>query len=121
MPVTAARLCYNPFFIDMSTTVRGFLNPEIVLFGVDDPGAVAKAKEFYSTITDAPFHEMSIVNAEPARANYNTFITTKINLVNNLMGVHHKLRGGRRRCLQPGGRRPRGWARTGASLASRAP
>ena len=88
-----AKLCYNPFFIAMGTTVYDFLNPEIVLFGVDDPGAVAKAKEFYSTITDAPFHEMSIVNAELVKVNYNTFITMKINFANNLMEVCHKLRG----------------------------
>ena len=87
-----ARLCYNPFFIAMGTTVHDFLNPEIVLFGVDDPKAVAKAKEFYSTITDAPFHEMSIVNAELVKVNYNTFITIKINFANNLMEVCHKLR-----------------------------
>ena len=87
------RLCYNPFFIAMGTTVYDFLNPEIVLFGVDDPEAVAKAKEFYATITDAPFHEMRIVNAELVKVNYNTFITMKINFANNLMEVCHKMRG----------------------------
>ena len=94
-PLLSARanLCYNPFFIAMGTTVYDFLNPEIVLFGVDDPGAVAKAKEFYSTITNVPFHEMSIVNTELVKVNYNTFITMKINFANNLMEVCHKLRG----------------------------
>lgn len=86
------KLCYNPFFIAMGTTVSDFLNPEIVLFGVDDPEAVAKAKEFYRTITDAPFHEMSIVNAELVKVNYNTFITMKINFANNLMEICHKMR-----------------------------
>ena len=94
------KLCYNPFFIAMGTTVSDFLNPEIVLFGVDDPEAVAKAKEFYKTITDAPFHEMSIVNAELVKVNYNTFITMKINFANNLMEVCHKMKewGARCRC-----------------------
>ena len=87
-----AKLCYNPFFIAMGTTVHDFLNPEIVLFGVDDPEAVAKAKEFYSTMADVPFHEMSIVNAELVKVNYNTFITTKINFANNLMEVCQKMR-----------------------------
>lgn len=86
------KLCYNPFFIAMGTTVSDFLNPEIVLFGVDDPEAVAKAKEFYKTITDAPFHEMSIINAELVKVNYNTFITMKINFANNLMEVCHKMK-----------------------------
>lgn len=86
------KLCYNPFFIAMGTTVHDFLNPEIVLFGVDDKEAAEKAKEFYRTITDVPFHEMSIVNAELVKVNYNTFITMKINFANNLMETCHKLR-----------------------------
>ena len=86
------KLCYNPFFIAMGTTVSDFLNPEMVLFGVDDPDALAKAKEFYGTITDAPFHEMSIVNAELVKVNYNTFITMKINFANNLMEICHKMK-----------------------------
>lgn len=86
------KLCYNPFFIAMGTTIDDFLNPEIVLFGVDDKEAVEKAKEFYRTITDAPFHEMAIINAELVKVNYNTFITMKINFANNLMEVCHKMR-----------------------------
>ena len=88
-----AKLCYNPFFIAMGTTVSDFLHPEIVLFGVDDSSAVEKAKEFYRTITDAPFHEMSIVNAELVKVNYNTYISMKINFANNLMEVCHRMRG----------------------------
>ena len=86
------KLCYNPFFIAMGTTVSDFLHPEIVLFGVDDKDAVTKAKKFYRTITDAPFHEMSIVNAELVKVNYNTYISMKINFANNLMEVCHRMR-----------------------------
>ena len=85
------KLCYNPFFIAMGTTVNDFLYPEIVLFGVDDPMAVKKAKEFYRTITDVPFHEMNIAEAELVKVNYNTFIGMKINFANNLMEVCQKL------------------------------
>lgn len=95
------KLCYNPFFIAMGTTVDDFLNPEIILLGVDNNpdvpisdaiDTVEKVKEFYRTITDAPFHEMSIINAELVKVNYNTFITMKINFANNLMEVCHNLR-----------------------------
>ena len=72
------KLCYNPFFIAMGTTVRDFLHPEIILFGVDDPIALEKTKTFYRTITDAPFKEMDIVNAELVKVNYNTFITMNL-------------------------------------------
>jgi len=30
------KLCYNPFFIAMGSTMKDFLHPEFVLFGVDD-------------------------------------------------------------------------------------
>lgn len=88
-----AQLCYNPFFIAMGTTIQDFLYPEFVLFGVDDPDALEKAKKFYKTITDAPFCEMSIVNAELTKVTYNTFITMKTIFGNNLMEVAHKLGG----------------------------
>jgi len=85
------KLCYNPFFIAMGTTVNDFLFPEIVLFGVDDHEAAEKAKEFYRTITDVPFHELTIPEAELVKVNYNTFIGMKINFGNNLMEVCYKL------------------------------
>lgn len=85
------KLCYNPFFIAMGTTVNDFLYPEIVLFGVDDHEAAEKAKEFYRTITDAPFHELTIPEAELVKVNYNTFIGMKVNFGNNLMEVCYKL------------------------------
>ena len=39
------KICYNPFFIAMGTTMRDFLKPEIVLFGVEDKNAAEKAKK----------------------------------------------------------------------------
>ena len=47
---TYIKLCYNPFFIAMGTTIEDFLRPEIILFGVDDKKAAEKAKKFYRTI-----------------------------------------------------------------------
>ena len=45
------KLCYNPFFIAMGTTIRDFLAPEFVLFGMRNPEAAATARELYR---DAP-------------------------------------------------------------------
>ena len=36
------KLCYNPFFIAMGTTIKDFLNPEFILLGVDDEDAANK-------------------------------------------------------------------------------
>ena len=64
------KLCYNPFFIAMAT-IRDFLNPEFILFGVDDNDAADKAQNFYKTICDAPFYKTTIENAELIKVSYN--------------------------------------------------
>jgi UDPglucose 6-dehydrogenase len=87
------KLCYNPFFIAMGTTMRDFLHPEFVLFGVDDETAAAKAEKFYRTLHHAVFYKTSIESAELVKVAYNTFISTKISFVNILMEMCHKLPG----------------------------
>jgi len=84
-------LCYNPFFIAMGTTMRDFLDPEMVLFGVDDSWAAKKAKKFYRTLHHSPFYETTIETAELTKVTYNTFISTKISFVNTVMEMCDKL------------------------------
>jgi UDPglucose 6-dehydrogenase len=88
---THLKLCYNPFFIAMGTTIDDFLNSEIILFGVDDKKAAQKAQKFYKTINNSPFHKTTIENAELIKVAYNTFISTKISIVNTLMETCHYL------------------------------
>ena len=85
------KLCYNPFFIAMGTTIDDFLNSEIILFGVDDKEAANKAKEFYRTINNSPFHETTLENAELIKVVYNTFISTKIAMINTIMETCHHM------------------------------
>ena len=85
------KLCYNPFFIAMGTTIDDFLNSEIILFGVDDKEAAEIAKKFYRSISIAPFHETTIENAELIKVVYNTFISTKISMINTVMETCHNL------------------------------
>ena len=84
------KLCYNPFFIAMGTTIRDFTHPEFVLFGVDDPETAALAETFYKTLHDRPFYKTGIKEAELIKVAYNTMISTKIAFVNTLMEVCHK-------------------------------
>jgi UDPglucose 6-dehydrogenase len=95
LPVTNphVKLCYNPFFIAMGTTIRDFLNPEFVLFGMRDREAAAKAKELYATLHDRPLYETSIENAELIKVAYNTYITMKVAFANVLMEICHKVDG----------------------------
>jgi UDPglucose 6-dehydrogenase len=85
------KLCYNPFFIAMGSTMRDFLHPEFVLFGVDDLDAYKLCKDFYKSITNAPLYETTIENAELIKVSYNTLISTKIAFSNTIMELCHKL------------------------------
>ena len=84
-------LCYNPYFIAMGTVINDFYNPEFILLGKVDNDAEDKIKEFYKTITDATVFSTSLENAELIKVSYNTFITTKVVLINNLMEMCHNL------------------------------
>lgn len=111
-------LVYNPFFIAMGTTIHDFLNPEFVLLGIDEPSVPYKLMEIYYKIynqaskvidyvtgftnkegfdvgfTPNPFYQvMSIESAELTKVAYNTFITSKICIVNTLMEICHKIPG----------------------------
>lgn len=85
------KLCYNPFFIAMGTTIDDFLNSEIILFGVDDEQAAEKAEAFYKTINNSPFFKTTLENAELIKVVYNTFISTKISMINTIMETCHHL------------------------------
>jgi len=87
------KLCYNPYFIAMGTTMQDFYNPEFVLFGVHDDNAAKKAEEFYKTIHDRPFYKTTIESAELIKVAYNTFISSKIAIVNTLMEICHHIHG----------------------------
>jgi UDPglucose 6-dehydrogenase len=88
-----SRVCYNPFFIAMGTTLSDFLKPEFVLFGADDAAAADSAARFYRTVHQAPFYRTSIENAELIKVLYNTFISTKIAFANTAMELCHRLPG----------------------------
>ncbi len=88
---THLKLCYNPFFIAMGTTIKDFLFSEMILFGVDDEGAAKQAQKFYKTINKAPFHKTTLENAELIKVVYNTFISTKIAMMNTVMETCHHL------------------------------
>ena len=85
------KLCYNPYFIAMGTTIDDFLNAEINLFGVDDENAAQIAEQFYKTVNKAPFFKTTIENAELIKVAYNTFISTKISMINTIMETCHHL------------------------------
>jgi UDPglucose 6-dehydrogenase len=92
-------LVYNPFFIAMGTTIHDFLNPEFVLLGVDTTKGhyIQSLLEIYQKIywvkKEDFYQVMSIESAELCKVAYNTFITSKICIVNTLMEICHKIPG----------------------------
>jgi len=84
------KLCYNPFFIAMGTTINDFLNPEFILLGVDDEDAAERVVNFYSTIHNKRVFKTSVKNAELIKVAYNTFIGMKIVYANTMMEICHK-------------------------------
>lgn len=84
------KLCYNPFFIAMGTTISDFLNPEFILLGVDDEDAAERVVNFYSTIHNKRVFKTSVKNAELIKVAYNTFIGMKIVYANTMMEICHK-------------------------------
>lgn len=83
------KLCYNPFFIAMGTTIQDFMNPEFILMGSDHPDALDLLRSFYGTLHQAQCFETSIESAELIKVAYNTFIGMKIIFANTLMEICH--------------------------------
>lgn len=88
--VSNFKLCYNPFFIAMGTTINDFLNPEFVLFGTESDDTAQKVEEFYRTIHTKPFYRTTIKDAELIKVTYNTFIGMKIGFANTVMEICHR-------------------------------
>jgi UDPglucose 6-dehydrogenase len=75
---------YHPFFIAMGTVVEDFIEPEMVLFGADDPTHTNAVYALYEPIHIAVAPTMSVASAELAKVAYNTFISMKIVYANAL-------------------------------------
>lgn len=84
-------LCYNPYFIAMGSVVYDFYNPEFILLGHVDDEAEQRVLQFYATITAAEVFSTTLENAEMIKVSYNTYITTKIVMANNIMEMCHHL------------------------------
>jgi len=89
------RFVYNPYLIAMGTVGWDMVNPEMVMIGTKDGDETTEARElidFYETVMDndpryvvGTWDEMECV-----KIFYNTFISTKIGLVNMIQDVAEK-------------------------------
>jgi UDPglucose 6-dehydrogenase len=89
------RFIYNPYLIAMGTVKWDMVNPEMVIIGTEDGSMTGDAKlllEFYRTfITEGTRYEVGTWDeAEGIKIFYNTFISTKVALVNMIQDVAEK-------------------------------
>lgn len=90
--ITNARFIYNPYLIAMGTVKWDMVNPEMIIIGTEDGTVTGDAKEltdFYKVFMENnPRYEIGTWDeAEAIKIFYNTFISTKIALVNMIQDV----------------------------------
>lgn len=90
--ISNARFIYNPYLIAMGTVAYDFVNPEMVIIGTENGDVTSDAKElidFYKPMMqNNPRYEVGTWDeAECIKIFYNTFISTKISLVNMIQDV----------------------------------
>ena len=90
--ITNARFIYNPYLIAMGTIKWDMVNPEMVIIGTEDGDITGDAHElidFYKLFRqNNPRYEVGTWDeAESIKIFYNTFISTKVALVNMIQDV----------------------------------
>jgi len=93
--ITNARFIYNPYLIAMGTTKWDMVNPEMIIIGTEDGSITGDAEElinFYKPMMkNNPRYEVGTWDeAESIKIFYNTFISTKVALVNMIQDVAEK-------------------------------
>lgn len=93
--ITNTRFIYNPYLIAMGSVKWDMVNPEMLMIGTEDGSTTGDAKlltDFYETIMEN--NPRTVVGTwdecECIKVFYNTFISTKIGLVNMIQDVAEK-------------------------------
>jgi UDPglucose 6-dehydrogenase len=94
--ITNARFIYNPYLIAMGTTKFDMVNPEMVIIGTEDGTAtddsVELVKFYVPLMQNNPRYELGTwEEAESIKIFYNTFISTKVALVNMMQDVAERV------------------------------
>lgn len=94
--ITNARFIYNPYLIAMGTTKYDMINPEMVIIGTEDGTAtddsIELVKFYVPLMQNNPRYELGTwEEAESIKIFYNTFISTKVAIVNMIQDVAEKV------------------------------
>jgi UDPglucose 6-dehydrogenase len=90
--VTNPRFVYNPYLIAMGSVAWDMVNPEMVMIGTEDGSETGDAKQlvdFYKTVmeNDPRYVIGTWDECECIKVFYNTFISTKVSIVNMIQDV----------------------------------
>jgi UDPglucose 6-dehydrogenase len=93
---TNTNLVYNPYLIAMGTVKQDFLDPEMIMIGTEQGEITWQAsmlQNFYHELLgkSVRFEFGTWEEAEATKIFYNTFISTKLSLVNMIQDVAQKL------------------------------
>ncbi|MBX0325401.1 UDP-glucose/GDP-mannose dehydrogenase family protein [Halomicroarcula sp. F13] len=82
----------NPEFQREGTAVEDFLNPDKLVFGADDERAFERLRALYAPLREAadddvPVVETGIAEAEMIKYANNTFLASKVSLINDIGNV----------------------------------
>jgi UDPglucose 6-dehydrogenase len=93
--ITIPRFIYNPYLIAMGSVEWDMVNPEMVIIGTEDGSETGDARiliNFYQALmqNDPRYVVGTWDEAESIKIFYNTFISTKIGLVNMIQDVAMK-------------------------------
>jgi UDPglucose 6-dehydrogenase len=93
--ITNARFIYNPYLIAMGSVKWDMVNPECLIIGTEDGSQTGDAEllvDFYKPLmeNDPVINIGTWDEAEAIKIFYNTFISTKIGLVNMILDVAEK-------------------------------
>ena len=93
--ITNARFVYNPYLIAMGSVEWDMVNPEMVIIGTEDGSETGDAKQLIDVYRPLMKNNPRYVvgtwdEAESIKIFYNTFISTKIGLVNMIQDVAMK-------------------------------
>lgn len=76
----------NPEFLRQGTALHDFLNPTRIVVGGDNPDAVQRVADLYSSV-DAPLLTMNAASAEALKYAANSFLATKLTFVNAVADI----------------------------------
>lgn len=93
LPIIKYDLVYNPYLIAMNSIEKDLKEPEMIMLGYQEKNKnIKKIKEIYMKISNVTFFaEGSLEEIECLKLFYNTWISNKINTVNMIMDICHKI------------------------------